>query len=163
MKLVIKIILASIVSTFAFIGAMGATNPWPAFAVAFGSWFLLIWSLTPLGGANRDKKERERAMEDLMREWERTRRNRYWFFLGHHLRPNVDLKFAFLFFIEAQLMSNNGFIKNSACKFPLFFSLVLSCQNRENDKCWMWELCCGNWRVKYLNIFKLKHISNKST
>ena len=77
MKLVIKIILASIVSTFAFIGAMGAASPWPAFAVAFGSWFLLIWSLTPSGGIRKDKREREQAMEDLMREWERTRRNRY--------------------------------------------------------------------------------------
>mgnify|MGYP006209542827 CR=1 FL=1 len=77
MKLAIKIILASIVSTFAFIGAMGAANPWLAFAVAFGSWFLLIWSLTPSGGIKQDKREREQAMEDLMREWERTRRNRY--------------------------------------------------------------------------------------
>ena len=77
MKLVIKIILASIVSTFAFIGAMGAANPWPAFAVGFGSWLLLIWSLTPSGGIKQDRREREQAMEDLMREWERTRRNRY--------------------------------------------------------------------------------------
>src|SRR5690606_5256246 len=77
MKLVIKIILASIVSTFAFIGAMGAANPWPAFAVAFGSWFLLIWSLTPSGGIKQDRREREQAMEDLMRDWERTRRNRF--------------------------------------------------------------------------------------
>ncbi len=77
MKLAIKIILASIVSTLAFIGAMGAANPWPAFAIAFGSWLLLIWSLTPSGGIKQDRREREQAMEDLMREWERTRRNRY--------------------------------------------------------------------------------------
>jgi len=31
MKPALKIILASIVSTFAFIGAMGASNPWPAY------------------------------------------------------------------------------------------------------------------------------------
>jgi|GEM_PF-830151 len=77
MKLVPKIVLASAISTFALIGAMGAANPWPVFAVAFGSWFLLIWSLTSSGGIMQDKREREQAMEDLMRDWERTRRNRY--------------------------------------------------------------------------------------
>src|SRR5690606_1393543 len=73
----LKIIPASIVSTFAFIGAMGAANPCPAFAVAFGSWFLLIWSLTPSGGTKQDRREREQAMEDLMGDWEGARRNRY--------------------------------------------------------------------------------------
>ena len=77
MKLVLKIILVSIVSTFAFIGAISAANPWPAFAVGFVSWLLLIWSLTPSGGIKQDRREREQAMEDLMRDWEKTRRNRY--------------------------------------------------------------------------------------
>ncbi len=77
MKLPIKIILASIVSTLAFIGAMGAANPWPALAVAFGAWFLLIWSLTPSEGTTAGKREREKAVEDLMRDWENNRRNGY--------------------------------------------------------------------------------------
>lgn len=77
MKLAIKIVLVSIVSTFAFISAMGAANPWPAFAVAFGAWFLLIRSQTPSEGITTEKREREKAMEDLMRDWEISRRNRY--------------------------------------------------------------------------------------
>lgn len=75
MKLAIKIILASIVCTFAFIGAMGAANPWPAFAVGFGVWFLLIWSLMPSQEGYQGKRKRQKALEDLMRDWERMRRN----------------------------------------------------------------------------------------
>ena len=80
MKLALKIILTSIVSTFAFIGAMGASNPWPAFAVGFGAWILLIWSLTPSEGRSPGRREREKAVEDLMREWEKSRRHQHYFF-----------------------------------------------------------------------------------
>ena len=77
MKLVIKIILVSIVSTFAFIGAIGASNPWPAFVVGFGAWFLLIWPLTPSQDRYQGKRERQKALDDLMRDWERMRRKQF--------------------------------------------------------------------------------------
>jgi uncharacterized protein (DUF486 family) len=73
MKTIFYFIVTSCISTFAFWGALGAKNPFPLYAVAFGIWGLFLW-----GYNNRMKKEaarkfRERAFENYMRARNRGR------------------------------------------------------------------------------------------
>lgn len=74
MKFVVKLFLTSIIGTLAFIGAMGAANPLPAFTVGFGVWILFIWSLSADTAKRHEKLERKELIEELMCDWERSRR-----------------------------------------------------------------------------------------
>ncbi len=57
----IKLLGTVFISFIAMIGALGAENPWPLFAVAWGIWIIYIVSL-------RSKRKRELDRERLIRE-----------------------------------------------------------------------------------------------
>jgi len=61
MKTTFYLIATCFISTFAFFGALGAKNPFPLFAVAFGIWALFIW-----GYNRRSKKEAARRFNEHM-------------------------------------------------------------------------------------------------
>lgn len=58
---VIKFLGTVFISFFAMIGALGAENPFPLFAVAWGIWIIYIVSL-------RSKRKKELDKERLIRE-----------------------------------------------------------------------------------------------
>lgn len=55
-------IITCIVATFAFLGALSMTNPYPAFAVGFGAWILFFWVVAAREKNRQRRKQRERLL-----------------------------------------------------------------------------------------------------
>ncbi len=67
MKTVLQLILTSILSTGAFMGALTMKNPFPCFLIAFGAWAIFIWGCARRSRKATQKRYRERLFEDYMR------------------------------------------------------------------------------------------------
>lgn len=67
MKNVGWFLLTCIISTFAFFGALAAKNPFPCFAVAFGSWVLFFWSVFRRNKRDAERRYREHLFNEFMR------------------------------------------------------------------------------------------------
>ena len=65
-----KLLLVSIISTFALIGSLGASNPWPGFIIAWTAWGLFIWSILPQRKSRREA-EKERLIADILKKIDR--------------------------------------------------------------------------------------------
>ena len=69
MKNAFYLIATCFISTFAFFGALGAKNPFPCFAIAFGVWALFLY-----GYNKRSKKEAaKRFNEHMFNEYMRSK------------------------------------------------------------------------------------------
>ncbi|MBD1385849.1 hypothetical protein IDJ75_11210 [Mucilaginibacter rigui] len=67
MKTTAYFIATCFISTFAFFGALGAKNPFPLFAVAFGIWALFLWGYSRRSKKDAAKRFQERLFNDYMR------------------------------------------------------------------------------------------------
>jgi quinol-cytochrome oxidoreductase complex cytochrome b subunit len=64
----IKFLGTIFICFFAMIGALGAKNPFPLFAVAWGVWIIYLFSLR----AKREKElDRERLIRDILEKLEK--------------------------------------------------------------------------------------------
>lgn len=72
MTVVGKLLLVSIISSFALIGSLGTSNPWPGFIVAWTVWGLFIWSIIPKK-SRKDRRdvEKERLIADILKRIDR--------------------------------------------------------------------------------------------
>jgi len=67
-----KLLLVSIISSFALIGSSGAANPWPGFIIAWTVWGLFIWSIIPKKSKKgRREAEKERLIADILKKIDR--------------------------------------------------------------------------------------------
>lgn len=71
MKTVFFFILTCLVSTGAMLGALHQENPYPNFAIAFGSWVLFVWIQNKRSG----KRNRQQNAEQQFREYMRNKFN----------------------------------------------------------------------------------------
>ena len=67
MKTTVYLIATCFISTFAFFGALGAKNPFPCFAVAFGIWALFFWGCSRRARRQAEKRFQERMFSEFMR------------------------------------------------------------------------------------------------
>lgn len=74
MKTSTKLILTGLISTLAFIVSVGATNPWPAFAVAFGAWCLFAWSFKSDSKKRKQEREKEELIDEFLKNFDRISR-----------------------------------------------------------------------------------------
>lgn len=69
MTFVGKLLLVSIISSFALIGSLGASNPWPGFIIAWTARGFFIWSIIPKKSRKgRREVEKERLIADILKK-----------------------------------------------------------------------------------------------
>jgi len=67
MKTILFFIFTCLVSTGAMLGALHEKNPFPNFAIAFGSWVLFIWSQGKRSRKRSRRQHNEQQFRDYMR------------------------------------------------------------------------------------------------
>lgn len=70
MWFVIKLIIVSFISTFALFGTFGSDNEWPGLIVSGTAWMLFVWSCMGKGEKSSEK-EKERRIDEMLREIDR--------------------------------------------------------------------------------------------
>ncbi|RFZ91066.1 hypothetical protein D0C36_19175 [Mucilaginibacter conchicola] len=70
-KNVTLFLTCSVISTFAFWGALAAKNPFPCFGIAFGIWVLFFVIASRRNKREAEKRYHERMFNEYMRAKER--------------------------------------------------------------------------------------------